>query len=204
MHRGTDLGHIVAPGVRADPLRQSKKMIYQSAADDTQRTFVIQPNRSMSWRGLLYAYIGIGAVTLGVGIWWFFAGLPLVLPFSGLEMLLLGAAFYLSSWRGGVREVITIDQSAVAIESGRTAPERRAEFHRQWTRVVLERHWNGWYPSRLLIRSHGRQVEVGQFLNEQERQGLAEQLGEALRGVSAHDPLADSSATHHRGIKHVG
>lgn len=185
-------------------LLQSNKMIYQSAADDTQWTFVIQPNRSMSWRGLLYAYIGIGAVTLSVGIWWFFAGLPLVLPFSGLEMALLGAAFYLSAWRGGMREVITIDQSAVAVESGRTAPERREEFHRQWAHVVLERPWNGWYPSRLLIRSHGRQVEIGRFLNEQERQGLAEQLGAVLRAASTHDPLMDPSESNHRGIKRVG
>ena len=36
------------------------------------------------------------------------------------------------------------------------------------------------FSDSLLVRSHGRQIEVGKFLNEQERQGLAKELNLAL------------------------
>ena len=144
-------------------------------------TFVVQPNRSMSWRALITAYAIVASTTMIVGVVCFAAGLPYVLPFSGLEAIVLGAALYLNAWHGDRREVITISDQALAVEQGRHAPEARFEFQRPWARVILERQGNGWYPSRLFIRSHGRQVEVGRFLNEQERQGLAQQLSLTLR-----------------------
>jgi len=181
-------------------------MIHHSApVQDSHQIFVIQPNRSMSWRGLLWVYAGIAAITLSVGIFWFFAGLPLVLPFSGLEMMLLGAAFYLSARGGDVREVVTIDENTLAVESGRNAPERRAEFQRHWARIVLEQRWNGRYPSPLLVRSHGRQVEIGKFLNEQERRGLAAHLGAVLRqGRIVDHQGARPGGSNQRGMTHVG
>jgi uncharacterized membrane protein len=38
-----------------------------------------------------------------------------------------------------------------------------------------------WYPSRLVLRSHGKVVEFGGFLNEPERWQLAGQLQRAIR-----------------------
>lgn len=143
--------------------------------------FVIKPNQAMSWRALMLVYLGIAAITFFIGLSFYFNGLTLVLPFSGLEVLALGAALYVSAWRGGEQEVIRIDANRVVVEKGRQAPESSHVFHRIWVKVVLERSWNCWYPSRLLLRSHGRQVEVGQFLNEQERQGFAQLLRAALK-----------------------
>jgi uncharacterized membrane protein len=157
-------------------------MVYRAAAGVGQQVIVIQPNCSMSWQGQLLAFACISTVTMGIGVACLFVGLPLVLPFSGLEVGALGGALYLSARRGEVREVLTIDERAIAVESGHRSAERRAEFQRHWARVVVERPGAcAWYPSRLLLRSHGRQVEVGRFLNEQERQGLALELRRALR-----------------------
>ena len=157
-------------------------MIYElTAAEGSRRMFVVRPNQSMSVRGMLAVYSGLAAVIVSIGVTCLAIGLPLVLPFSGAELFVLGAAFYLTARRGEVREVITVSADAVAVESGNRGPETRAEFQRYWAGVVLERPRYGWYPSRLLIRSHGRQVEVGKFLNEQERRGLALELRAALR-----------------------
>ncbi len=152
--------------------------------DDPGRTgtgFVVQPNQAMSWRALLLVYLGIAIFSMTIAISFYVIGLTLILPFSGLEVLALGAALYVCAWRGGVREVITINDDMITVESGRDAPDTRHVFQRAWAKVVLERSWNSWYPSRLLIRSHGREVEIGQFLNEQERQGLALELSKALK-----------------------
>lgn len=134
----------------------------------------------MSWRGLVTVFAFIATFVIGIGVFCFCVGLPFVLPFSGLESLALGAALYVTAWRGGLQEVVTIDERGLAVEAGHERPEWREEFQRYWARILLEQP-GGWYPSRLLIRSHGRQVEIGRFLNEQERQGLARQLWAALR-----------------------
>ena len=157
-------------------------MIHElQAAHEGDRTFVITPNRSMTWKELLLAYCLIAGVSLAIAGYFWAQGFTLVLPFSGLEVLALGAALYITAWRGGAQEVITITDDSVHVETGRTEPERRHDFQRYWTRVVLRRHWNAWHPSRLLLCSRGVEIEVGRFLNEQERRGLAEVLRSAIK-----------------------
>jgi len=150
------------------------------ASQDKQHTFIIAPNRSMSWHELVLAYAGIAGVTLAIAGYFWTRGFTLVLPFSGLELLALGAALYVTAWRSGAREVITISDDTVCVESGRKKPEQRHNFQRHWARVVLQRPWVAWHPSRLLICSHGLEIEVGRFLNEQERMGLAKILKSAI------------------------
>lgn len=141
--------------------------------------FVVMPNQAMSWQGLVRAYTGIAAVALMVALYFYFLGLPLVLPFSGLELFCLGAVLYITAWNSDWREIITVNDESVSVQTGRHEPVSHCEFQRHWAKVVLLRS-RGWYPSRLLLRSHGRQVEIGRFLNEQERQGLAEILSAAI------------------------
>ena len=157
-------------------------MIHElKVAPNQRRTFVIAPNQSMSWKELLLAYCAISGVSLAIAGYFWIHGLTLVLPFSGLELLALGAALYITAWRGGAREVITITDDSVYVETGRAGPVRRHDFQRYWTKVVLQRPWVAWHPSRLLLCSHGREIEVGRFLNEEERRGLAVILRSAIK-----------------------
>ncbi|MBI1731737.1 MAG: DUF2244 domain-containing protein [Gammaproteobacteria bacterium] len=158
----------------------------------------------MPWNTLLRIFAGMALFTLMIGIGCAALGLPLVLPFSGLEVLALAAGLYLSAVRGSVREIVRIDNVAVVYEAGIRAPERRERFHRQWAQVALEQVRNGWYPSRLLLRCHGRQVEVGGFLVEQERLRLARMLRAALRRPVVEPAICSksNSAEQCRGLQH--
>ena len=102
------------------------------------------------------------------------------MPFAGLELLALGVVLYISAWRSNIKEVVNIGEEKIRIEIGRNAPEKTYELDKAWAKVVLERSWNNWYPSRLLLRSHGRQLEIGKFLNEQERQCLEVELKKVI------------------------
>ena len=138
------------------------------------------PNQAMPWNQLLRWYLLVSMIALGIGIYFFSIGLTLVLPFSGLEVLALGFALYISAWRSNEKQVIRISSDLVEIETGFLAPVKCRNFHRGWTRVILEPPPHPWYPSRLVIGSHGSHVEIGAFLNEQERQGFAIELKRAL------------------------
>ncbi len=145
---------------------------------------VVRPNRSMSWREVQLAYAAIVAVGLAIAAGLSLAGAWLVLPFAGLELLAVGAGLYRCAQRCAEREVISIDEGIVAVERGRYRPEQRYELPRSWAQVGLQKGAVRGYPSRLLIRSHGKAIEVGSNLAENERRLLARELRYCLSAAT--------------------
>lgn len=142
--------------------------------------FILSPNNSMTWREAKQVLAAVAVVELTIGGAFFWAGMTLVLPFSGLEVLVLGLAFYHCLLRNARREVVRVDDGSVVIERGRSRVLESLEFPRAWVRVVLE-PGKGWYPSQLKLRSHGRELEIGEFLTDEERASLARELRAAIR-----------------------
>ena len=103
-----------------------------------------------------------------------------VLPFAGVEVIVLGLAVYNSALSGRETEVVRVTGDVVAVEKGRRQPREVWRFQRAWARIQLLPPLANWYPSRLVIGSHGKLVQLGAFLNEQERQRLAGALTCAL------------------------
>jgi uncharacterized membrane protein len=150
-------------------------LVCENPAEDTCR-FTLKPNCSMSWRWVKRLVAGLGCCILAVGAYWVSLGAWLVLPFTGLELLVLGLGFYLCSLAGHSREVIEIDGEDLRVLRGHRRLEEVVRFPRHWTRATLSRDPRGWYPSRLVLRCHGRRVEVATRLIESEREDLAAEL----------------------------
>jgi uncharacterized membrane protein len=112
-----------------------------------------------------------------------------VLPFAGLEMLLLGAVLWHSQRRSHWSEVITVTDERIEIDS-KIAQKQSVVFPRHWAQVKLRRAASPLHPSRLLILSHGRSFEVGSFLTEEDRRDLAGRLRRAVGNVNESPPLA--------------
>ena len=55
----------------------------------------------MSPAGLAVAFGALAALTLAIGVGFAIAGAWLVLPFAGLEVLMLGAAYFVYARRAG-------------------------------------------------------------------------------------------------------
>jgi len=149
--------------------------------NDLKTTIMVMPNRAMPWQHIMMIYLLVSGVTISIAFSFFTQGLTLILPFAGLELLALGVVLYISAWRSNIKEVVNVNEEKIRIEIGRNVPEKIYELDKAWANIVLERSWNNWYPSRLLLRSHGRQLEIGKFLNEQERQCLAIELKKAIK-----------------------
>ena len=147
---------------------------------ELEKTIMVMPNRAMLWQHIMMIYLLISGVTISIAFGFFTQGLTLILPFAGLELLALGVVLYISAWRSNIKEVVNVTEEKIRIEIGQNAPEKTYELDKAWAKVVLERSWNNWYPSRLLLRSHGRQFEIGKFLNEQERQCLEVELKKVI------------------------
>ena len=147
----------------------------------------IRPNCALSVRGaqLFFAFACVAPLSIGTflavhGFW------P-VLPFAGLELALLGWALHGSLERRHYRQSITVTEEQVSIESCRRGTAEQVVFPRHWARVKLRRPAARLHPSRLVIESHGRQCELGSFLTEEERRGLALRL-QRLIGRTSESP----------------
>jgi len=143
--------------------------------------WLIRPNCSLSWSSALKVYLFIATCCLGIGLAFAINGFWPVLPFAGLEVVALGTAFFLCLSRSQIREVVTVSADLVTVEKGRRQPREYREYQRAWARVDLAPSSIAWYPSRLAVGIPGRQIEIGRFLNEEERHALAEELTEAFR-----------------------
>ncbi len=144
---------------------------------------VIAPNCSLSVRGAVLFFLSLCAPCFGIAGLLTLLGFWPVLPFAGLEMLLLGAALRISLARRHHRQTIVVSESDVAVQSTNGKLHSEVVFPRHWAQVKLRRSTSRLHPSRLVIESHGRQCAVGDFLTEEERRGLHRKLMELIGRV---------------------
>jgi uncharacterized membrane protein len=119
-------------------------------------------------------------IALAVGLFFTLQGMWLVLPFSGLEMLLLGIGLYVTSRKANRREVITLDPENTRIEKGVQRVDQCWEFKTSWVRVIDERKGGRGDSRTLAIGMSGESVEVGCFLANSEKDALAFQLKDCI------------------------
>ncbi len=149
-------------------------------SDNREETvWVVRPTRSLTWPEAKRWLCVISFIPLSSGLLFLYYGIPLVLPFAGLEVVLLWAAFWYVHWTGQAREVIRLTPRHLIVEKGRNAPEERLEYERAWVRINLDEK-RGWHPSRLQVGSHGKRADIGSFLTDGERRTLALDLINAL------------------------
>ncbi len=153
------------------------------AASPGEFRVLIQPNRSMNPRGMVWCVAGLAALSVAIATGFLIAGAWWVLPFTGLELTLVAGVFWIVYRRGFDYELLVIDEETVQVTRKRGAVESRSQFLRYWTRVELRRGAHRWHPSRLLIGSHGKRVEIGGCMTESERRALSDRLADWVAPV---------------------
>ncbi len=137
---------------------------------------LIKPNCSLSlgcFATLLGLFVAVEAL-LGVQFWR--TGAWIITFFIGMESLFIAVVLFLFAQRRDDYELVTVDDRYVHIARRQGGRESQDRFERYWARVLLQKDDQTWYPSRLLIASHGRAVEVGRTLNERARGMMAREL----------------------------
>jgi len=142
-------------------------------------TLWLKPNRSLSRRDLrrvIGVLAALALTTAVLGAWQGNVFAPLfALVESSVVAFALGVA-----WRAGDRsERITLDESSLEVQS---LPGRRsARFQTYWVRVQLRSEGG---RHRLLLTSHGRELEIGAFLGGEELAELSRKLEVLLRELN--------------------
>lgn len=149
---------------------------------DGSRQFILRPNASLTKRQAQRLLWLAGVPTFALALYCTLLGFWPVLVYAGLEIGVLAWGLRVSMRDSRRQETIHVGADTVCVESQGHGVAHRREFIRYWARVRLQPAQARHHAGRLLIESHGRACEVGRFLNEQERQELARQLRDAVRG----------------------
>jgi uncharacterized membrane protein len=131
-------------------------------------------NDSLGARGRRRVFAFLFAVSIGIAGGFAYAGAWPVLPYAGVEMLVLYCAFRWMDRHAGDYERITITDGRVEIEVREAGQCRREALSRYWARVVNRE------GGTLALRSHGREIEIGRHLDEEQRRALAREIGSRL------------------------
>lgn len=145
-------------------------------ADSRTGRIVLQPNRSWTWRANVLFLAGFAGVSLAIGLSFLVRGYWMILPFNLLELAVVSACLYHCVRRTHLQEVLTFSEDELLIERGIRGPQTRHLFKRLFARFFVRRPRHPWYGTRVAVRSHGREVEIGNFLSPDDKSELIEAL----------------------------
>ncbi len=141
---------------------------------------VLTPHRSLGPKGFTILIGAVGALWMGIGLFFWSLGAWPVFGFFGLDLLILYVAFRLNYRAARAREEVTVWRHDIEVRqyapSGRMAEHR---FNPFWTRFAVKRK-----PeigiTEMVLTDRARKLPIGGFLNPDDRDSFARAFGDAL------------------------
>lgn len=146
-------------------------------------SWTIKRNCSASPALLAGVFASVVAVSFGFGVAFAAQGLWLVLPFVGVELLAVAAAFLCYGRRAADYERIELRNGEIAVEQVEGNSRSLRRLPAQWARVELQRRDRTETVS-VWLAAGAERIEVGRHLRDARRLRLAEELRMALGGTA--------------------
>ena len=149
-------------------------MVSVEKKSNSNYLITLSPNSSLTGVYRIIFLASISFICVGIASVFYFFGAYLILPFAGIEIAILLIAFYLSFKWSSRKELIYISQEVVKIEKGIHKAEYLWEEFRTFTSFQITKDANK--SLRLSFRSKGDDVIVGNFLNEDDKNILINEI----------------------------
>ena len=149
-------------------------MVSVEKKSNSNYLITLSPNSSLTGIYRIIFLASISFICIGIATVFYFFGAYLILPFAGIEIAILLIAFYISFKWSSRKELIYISQEVVKIEKGIHKAEYLWEEFRTFTSFQIEKDANK--SLRLSFRSKGDDVIVGDFLNEDDKNILINEI----------------------------
>jgi uncharacterized membrane protein len=137
-------------------------------------SLILKRNCSISPAGLAAVFLALALLVLVIGVGFAIAGAWLVLPFAGLEVLLLGAAYVLYARHAADYERIVLERGRLTVEVADAERTAHYEMEARRARVCLE-------AERVVLRGAKEELELGRHLDAQTRARFAAELQKRLQ-----------------------
>jgi uncharacterized membrane protein len=137
-------------------------------------SLTLKRNCSISPAGFAGVFAALACVVVAIGAGFAVVGAWLVLPFAGLEVLLLGSAYLIHARGAADYERIVLDSGRLTVEVGEAQKTSRYEIDACRARVRLE-------EERVVLLGAREQLELGRHLDASTRARFAAELQKRLR-----------------------
>jgi uncharacterized membrane protein len=132
----------------------------------------LKRNLSITPRQFLIFYCSLATVSLAIAGFWTMLGAWTVLPFAGIDLIGVGAAFLMYARHATDYECIVITAEHLIIESALGPRITVVELNPQWVRIGLQ---NKARP-KIEIRSAGKVILVGTYVPVHRRATIAAEM----------------------------
>jgi uncharacterized membrane protein len=149
----------------------------------------LKRNCSIAPRQLLGLYASFCLLSLAIAGAFWLKGVPLVMPFAGLELVAVGAALLAYARHAADRETIRLIPGELLVQRVCGAQLEEVAFAPSWVRVEPQTGDR----SLIELSGQGRQIAVGRYVRPELRRALADELRWALRRWQGRAPAADES-----------
>ncbi|GGW94786.1 DUF2244 domain-containing protein [Alteromonas halophila] len=157
-------------------------VVAKTRADRTQ--IVLHPNRSATWSQTKHLIAFMALVVGVIAAGWAFAGVWIILPFAGLEVSLLAYLMYRVSCFTYQHQYIDVLPNEIRVVLTARAPPVR--LRRQHCHIQFDDPGNSWQLPVIKLSDDNTHVEVGVFLNRDDKHKLKDLLeGAGLLTCSA-------------------
>jgi uncharacterized membrane protein len=141
------------------------------------KDWMMKRNCSVSPRQFVGFYLSLALVSIAIATSLLLNGAWLVLPFTGIELTVVGVAFLIYARHAVDFERIRLYRNRLLIEQMNAAELTQFEFNPRWVRIET-----GATPREpLTIVSRGQSVKIGQHLAQHRRKQFAAELQASLR-----------------------
>lgn len=144
---------------------------------------ILHPHRSLGAKGFVFLMLFIGAVLMGVSVYFWSLGAWPIVGFAGLDILAIWWAFRINYRDGRIQETILLTHNELILTKIPVKGKSRSyHFNPYWARLETEEAKEEGM-TRLCLSSHGKCQEIGPFLNAPDRKSLAKALQAALHNA---------------------
>jgi len=144
-----------------------------------RQEWLSRQNCSLAPRQLALIFGSLVAMSLTIAGAFALAGAWLVLPFALIEVSALGVAFVVHARHTADYERIVLSPESLTVEVSRADRLVQQQCAPGWTRVEYE----GRRRELIGLVASGKRIEVGRFVPESDRRGLANELRTQLQGM---------------------
>jgi uncharacterized membrane protein len=137
-------------------------------------SLTLKRNCSISPAGLACVFAALAIAVLAIGTGFALLGAWLILPFAGLEVLLLAGAFVLQARHATDYERIELAGDRLHIDVADGAHMARYDFDARLVRIVMD-------EDALVLRTPRETLELGRHLDAAARAAFANELKRRLR-----------------------
>ena len=129
----------------------------------------LAPNKSSSINENLVFFGFLSLICLTFGFGFFFIGATMILPFAGLEVLALILILRANRKWLNQKQALYLDKLYVELEED----DKKITFDRFLSKFLIEENNS---KKELFIKSNNQKIEIGSFLNQEEKEQLIELL----------------------------